>query len=443
MRLADLCSGYGGLSLALEPLGFTTVLFAENDKDASAVLARNFPGTPNVGDLKAVDWTPWIGETDAISAGYPCQPFSSAGRRKGESDERHLWPAVARAIGVLRPRYALLENVRGHLSLGFDRVLGDLADLGYVCRWEVVAASQVGACHRRERLFVVATDADRGPAQLRRGPGIMAGARRESEAEGDKREWRGNASRSRGEALADTNGGRQQIGTQLYRDAPSNLVERPYRGHSDGRAGAEGLSLLPAPTARLGDTRGSQAKRYENSERSRDLDDAVAWADKESRLLPTPTAADGNGGKRATNLEWDGNTAYRPSGAKANVSLRESIDLLSTPRTTDANGTGEHGDGGLDLKTAVRTIDWGKFAAAIARHERIFGRRAPDPLVGRRLNPVFVEWMMMLPKGWVTAPGTLPRTAQLKILGNGVVPRQARIAYESLLAASELLEIPA
>src|SRR5690606_27324917 len=95
--------------------------------------------------------------------GYPCQPFSVAGKRKGTSDARHLWPYIARALRVLRPRSAFFENVANHLRLGFADVLADLAALGFDAAWATVRASDVGAPHRRERLFVlaVATDPDR------------------------------------------------------------------------------------------------------------------------------------------------------------------------------------------------------------------------------------------------------------------------------------------
>ncbi|TMZ53399.1 DNA cytosine methyltransferase, partial [Klebsiella pneumoniae] len=92
------------------------------------------------------------------TAGYPCQPFSNAGKRKGTDDPRHIWPWIARAIGVLRPRFIVLENVAAHVRRGFDVVSEDLATLGYDTAWSVVRASDVGAPHRRERLFIVAAD---------------------------------------------------------------------------------------------------------------------------------------------------------------------------------------------------------------------------------------------------------------------------------------------
>lgn len=154
MRIGSLCSGYGGLEMGVQAvLGGTVAWHVEYDKDASKILRHHWPDVPNHGDLTTVTWD-WVHAIDVLTAGYPCQPFSHAGKRKGSHDERHLWPHVARAIGRLRPRLVVLENVRGHVSLGLDAVLGDLAALGYDARWGVVRASDAGAPHGRARVFL-------------------------------------------------------------------------------------------------------------------------------------------------------------------------------------------------------------------------------------------------------------------------------------------------
>jgi DNA (cytosine-5)-methyltransferase 1 len=134
--------------------GAYTVWCAEYDKYASELIEENF-GYLNHGDISKIDWSA-VEPIDILTAGYPCQPFSLAGQRKGTKDDRHIWPHITEAIRVLRPKFIVLENVRGHLSLGFDRVLGDLTELGYDARWKVVRASEVGAPHNRARLFIVA-----------------------------------------------------------------------------------------------------------------------------------------------------------------------------------------------------------------------------------------------------------------------------------------------
>ena len=127
---------------------------AENDKYASALIEQRF-NKPNLGDIKQIDWDT-VEPIDILTAGYPCQPFSHAGQRKGTEDERHIWPYIIKAISTLRPKYIILENVRGHLSLGFKEVLGDLAKVGYDASWQIVRASDVGAPHQRARLFIIA-----------------------------------------------------------------------------------------------------------------------------------------------------------------------------------------------------------------------------------------------------------------------------------------------
>ena len=162
LTVGSLCSGYGGLDQGLA-LGLgvpmRTAWHVEFDKHPSAILALRYPGVPNYGDIKDVAWSE-VERVDWLTAGYPCQPFSHAGKRKGVSDERHIWPYVAEAIGALRPGNVFLENVRGHVSLGLDAVLGDLADLGYDARWGVVRASDAGAPHGRARVFIVAADTE-------------------------------------------------------------------------------------------------------------------------------------------------------------------------------------------------------------------------------------------------------------------------------------------
>jgi len=168
-RILSVCTGYAGLDLAVEAVtGARTVAVSDLDKGANKILAHRFPDIPNLGDLKNIDWAAWAG-VEYMTAGYPCQPFSHAGKRNGTDDPRHIFPYIADGIRIVGPRVVVLENVRGHLALGFDTVLGTLADIGYDARWVCVRASDVGAPHRRERLFIVATpNADSSGLQERR-----------------------------------------------------------------------------------------------------------------------------------------------------------------------------------------------------------------------------------------------------------------------------------
>ncbi|MEV8124074.1 DNA cytosine methyltransferase [Streptomyces sp. NPDC085944] len=162
--IGSLCTGYGGLDDAVQQVfGGTHTWVSDVDLGACKILAHRFPTVPNIGDLTVADWqyvVDTFGHPYVVCGGYPCQPFSLAGELKGTEDERHLWPHIARALGVLRPRYAVFENVANHLRVGFDTVLCDLADLGFDVEWDVVQADQVGAPHQRRRLFILATASD-------------------------------------------------------------------------------------------------------------------------------------------------------------------------------------------------------------------------------------------------------------------------------------------
>ena len=160
LTFGSLFAGIGGIDLGLERAGMTCIWQSEIDPYASRVLAKHWPDTPNLGDIRDIDWTE-IPTPDVVAGGYPCQPFSLVGPRKGEHDPRHLWPEFAQCLRILRPRYALLENVPGHLSLGFGTVLADLAALGYDTQWDCIPAAAVGAHHRRNRVFVIATNTNK------------------------------------------------------------------------------------------------------------------------------------------------------------------------------------------------------------------------------------------------------------------------------------------
>ena len=159
LTFGSLFSGIGGLDLGLERAGMQCRWQSEIEPYCVKVLQKHWPHVQNLGDINGIEWER-VEPVDVICGGYPCQPFSVAGARNGAEDARHLWPRFADAIRVLRPRYALLENVTGHLSLGFGDVLADLAACGYDTQWDCVPAAAVGAPHLRDRVFVIATRSD-------------------------------------------------------------------------------------------------------------------------------------------------------------------------------------------------------------------------------------------------------------------------------------------
>lgn len=161
ITVGSLFSGIGGIELGLERTGgFKTIWNSEIDAYASAVLRKHWPNVPNLGDITKIDWSA-VERPDLICGGFPCQDISSAGKGAGikEGTRSGLWFEFARSIRELRPKYALVENVSMLSRRGLTRVLGDLAEIGYDAEWFTLRASDVGAPHRRERLFIIAYSA--------------------------------------------------------------------------------------------------------------------------------------------------------------------------------------------------------------------------------------------------------------------------------------------
>lgn len=338
-RAGSLFAGVGGLDQAAsEVFGTGLAWVSDNNPAASAVLAYRYPDAPNLGDITAIDWSTvepvWL-----LTAGWPCQPWSTAGKRRGIEDERALWPEVARAIRALRPRVVVLENVPAIVGAGeLARACGDLAACGYQFGWVVLGADEVGAPHRRRRCFVL--------------------------------------------AVADTDS------------------ERPVRA---------------------GSTRGR-------------------WSGPADHDLP---AADPAGARRTpvlagAALGGPGGAADR-GGAVQFGGLRRAVADSDGAGLQGAEPTPGHVMPAWSTAVPAGSGDWGIYAAAVRRWERVLGRPAPVPRVagprgGLKLNPALPEWMQGFPAGWITdVPGVSLNDA-LKLAGNSVNPFQAAAALRWLAA---------
>ena len=162
-RILSLCSGVGGIELGFklaEPTA-RTVCYVEIEAFACEILARRMEekrldAAPIWTNLKTFDGKPWRGKVDCITGGDPCQPFSVAGKKLGDKDPRHLWPDIKRLIREIEPPICFFENVGGHLRLGFEEVANDLQAMGYQIKAGLFTAQEVGAPHKRERLFILA-----------------------------------------------------------------------------------------------------------------------------------------------------------------------------------------------------------------------------------------------------------------------------------------------
>ena len=162
MRVLDLFSGIGGFSLGLERAGMETVAFCEYDKKCRQVLKKHWPDVPQYEDVRTLTKeqldNDGITDIGLICGGYPCQPFSTAGKRQGEADDRALWKEYFRLVKEIRPTWVIAENVAGHISMGIDNVLADLEGEDYAVQTFVIPACAVDAKHRRDRVWIIANN---------------------------------------------------------------------------------------------------------------------------------------------------------------------------------------------------------------------------------------------------------------------------------------------
>jgi DNA (cytosine-5)-methyltransferase 1 len=159
LRHVDLCSGIGGFALGFEWAELSSpVLFCDIEPWSRKILAKHWPDVPIAEDVKELAGDPDrnVPDCDILTAGYPCQPFSLAGKRGGSEDDRHIWPHILQIVASKRPAWCVFENVYGHLTLGLDQVLSDLEVEGYATRPFIVPACGVDAPHKRDRIWIIA-----------------------------------------------------------------------------------------------------------------------------------------------------------------------------------------------------------------------------------------------------------------------------------------------
>jgi len=156
MKVLDLFSGIGGFSLGLERAGMSTVAMCEKDPYCRKILAKHWPDLTIHEDIRNLDGKRYAESIDLVCGGFPCQPFSVAGKRKGTNDDRHLWPEMLRVIKESRPRWVIGENVFGFVNMALDDVQSDLEREHYEVRKFVLPAVAVDAKHRRDRIILIA-----------------------------------------------------------------------------------------------------------------------------------------------------------------------------------------------------------------------------------------------------------------------------------------------
>lgn len=250
------CAGYGGIERGLDLSGFEHRVIAYVEIEAYAIAnlvakmeAGQLPPAPIYTDLKTFPAELFRGKVDLITGGYPCQPFSAAGKRLGGDDPRHLWPFIRRHIESIRPVRCFFENVEGHISLGLSTVISDLEEDGYRATWGIFSAEEVGAPHRRKRVYILANSKNDGSRrELPELPRKNAKIGESKKHRKDKTGLFNYAGKDESYHLADTSCKRLEGGG--YARNLGSKKEKPYEQQS-ARCGSTQIRPWP-PEPRLG-----------------------------------------------------------------------------------------------------------------------------------------------------------------------------------------------
>lgn len=418
-NVLSLCSGVGGLDLGLglAVRNARTVCYVEREAYCCEVLAERMAdgcldAAPVWTDLRTFDGRPWRGVVDCVIGGYPCQPFSVAGKRLAAADPRHLWPEVARIVREVEPSWCFFENVAGHLRLGFEQVERDLRELGYVVAAGLFTAAEVGATHKRERLFIVGrrVSDDRGePDRRRDGPATQIsgvadpehGSRTERAGDvlaGQRAGLHGQPADGGGEAgdgdVADTAGDRPQGGWEYNAGSSSS--------------GATAVIGRRRPTEQcaenVGDPEGTGRQQHRRGGRS------------EGGQSPAEISRRAVRGEQRTavdeRVDADGGTIH--SGNVGDSVVYTEIVGRREGRPEPAVRSGRDAATGTGLPT------W-----------------PPGPGERERWAAIVAAYPTVKPAVRGVADGMAPRVDRLRAAGNGVVPAVAALAWRTLAPVVE------
>ena len=386
----SLCAGYGGIDLGLRGAipNLRTVAFSEIEGFACSNLVSKMEAglldcAPIWTDLKTFPWRAFRDRVDILSGGYPCQPFSAAGKRLGTDDPRHLWPFIADGIRLLRPRLCFFENVEGHISLGLREVIGELESMGYAVSWGIFSAREVGAPHQRKRVFILAHRKCTG----------LEGWRSAMQPTAD-RCWSSDNARKSRDLLADTNnsrGWKNQQSTELWSSGieQSSSDQRRIESGKIEEGSTQSREAM-ANTDSIGNTR-SRDELGMPSE-TRQGGENIAPNRFVSTLWPSPPGQPQHGwepprvvGDTESGMPWQSSAGNWREGAGGASEAGETEWKTKPTLGGDADGTAS----GMDYAELSVTCD--------------------------------------------------NRTDELRLLGNGVVPATATLAFQTLLA--ELLTL--
>ena len=359
MKLLDLFSGIGGFSLGAEYNNIETIGFVEKDAFCQKVLRKHWPNTPIIGNIRDVTKDTFK-SVDIVSGGFPCQPFSVAGKRRGTDDDRYLWDETIRVVSLYKPRWFVGENVEGIVNIQNGMVLrqvqDDLEKEGFEVQCGIIPASGIGAWHQRKRVWILGY------------------------------------SQHNGSSTSKKRGGNTQTSTgPQKRENPSLQSERTSRPTDNGNVSNTNSSLRRgrATVSQGGENKiwgfHSRKKNKTNQTYGAKLSDAMLYLEKK-KMYPTPVAKDNcsesleTWERRAKKHKAQGKTI--PKALRIQVQ-EESKKIYNTPTTNDGKNT--------------------SFPKSQRNRTSIVGNlmQEKNPLkVGGRLNPQFVQFLMGYPMNW-------------------------------------------
>jgi len=427
----SLCAGYGGIDLGLKRAipSLRTVAFSEIEAFACANLVAKMEAgcldpAPIWTDVKTFPWSEFHGKVDILSGGYPCQPFSAAGKRLGKDDPRHLWPWIADGIRVLQPALCFFENVEGHISLGLRDVIGELEESGYRTTWGLFSAAEVGAPHQRKRVFILA---HRLGAGLERLGGDVHRERRQSEGK-DRPTSAGCIS-----PVWPSRPGQPQhewepprvVGLEnaTSKRSGSQSGDTVYQGRTSSEAGSASLSQ---------DThRQAGAAIADHQSTGRDGEPPRVVGDTKSQRSPTfRTEHEGQRGELCASCTSGQGVVGNPSQLQRNGGDDNSGNSQRSEEISESGNASWQGVGNStsakwranDFRSGEQTIETtSAFAASDGRQaEPTLGGNADGSAGGMDYAELCVSCDN--------------RTDELRLLGNGVVPATAERAFLTLMS---------
>jgi len=404
-NIISFCTGYGGLELGIRRAGVDvrTVVNVEIEAFCCAnLVAKTEEGrmdnAPIWTDLKTFPAREFRGKIHGLIGGYPCQPFSSAGKRQGEKDPRHLWPYLLKHVRAIRPVWCFWENVAGHTTMGLWRVLSDLEEEGYRCAWGIFSAEEVGAPHQRKRVFIL--------ARLGNSPSLRP-HRGSENCEGEQSEVLGE--RLESDELANSDCDEQ---TEERGDNGEVLKVSQIKGQelSPTLLGGESTQggELANPTSRQ--PRQSQARNGGQDTSGGSEEELADSVGGRFEQCESESKEEGRTCCESSHTQWParpGEEQYEWEEPRVVVDSKESrLQGCGEPHTKDGRECEK--DGAEVLSRATNT----------GTHEGVPGSKESTSEAQSKLGGA--------------TNGTQHRVDRLRLLGNGVVPQTAELAWTTL-----------